>query len=279
MTFDLFQSASFRKHPIKFLCAKLLMRLHISKFFLINRKNYFLKFYPSSYSRALWIEPDFRLDQELFYLKYLKKGNIVIDIGANIGTITITSAIQIGTKGTVYSVEAHPKIFEYLKGNVKQNNLTNVQLFNYAVGNKTESVLFSNLASDGQNKIIDENKVNGTRVSLTKIDDLDIEESDIDLLKIDVEGYEKFAFLGSNNMLKKTLCVLFEAVPRHYENYGYTFTDIYKILNSHNFKIYRFSEDQKISLISHDYIPQNEDLLAIKNLDDFINRTGFEIKN
>jgi len=275
MTFDLFQSASFRKHPIKFLCAKLLMRLHISNFFLIDRKNYFLKFYPSSYSRALWIEPDFRLDQELFYLQYLKKGNIVIDIGANIGTITITSAIQIGNRGTVYSVEAHPKIFEYLEGNVKQNDLTNVQLFNYAVGNKTGSVFFSNLASDGQNKIIDADK--GTRVSLTKIDDLNIKESNIDLLKIDVEGYEKFAFLGSDNILKNTLCVFFEAVPRHYQNYGYAFTEIYDILNSYNFKLFRFLEGKKISLITSDYIPQDEDLLAIKNLNDFLSRTGFEI--
>lgn len=277
MKFDLLKSASFRKHPIKFLLAKFLMRLHISVFFIINRQTYFLKFYPTSYSRALWIEPNFRLDQENFYLEYLKKGDVLIDIGANIGTITITSATHIGNHGTVYSIEAHPKIFQYLKGNVKHNNLTNVHLFNCAVGNKTGNVFFSNLSSDGQNKIIDND--HGTKVSLIKVDDLNIDESKINLLKIDVEGYEKFAFLGSNDVLKKTSCILFEAVPKHYENYDYSFTDIYNILNSYDFKIYRFLEHKKISLISHDYIPQNEDLLAIKNLDDFINRTNYKIIN
>ena len=277
MKFDLFQSVSFRKHPVKFLFAKFLMRSHLSTFFLINRQTYFLKFYPSSYSRALWIEPNFRLDQENFYLEYLKKGDVVIDIGANIGTITITSAMQVKNPGTVYSIEAHPKIFEYLKGNVKQNNLTNVHLFNYAVGNKTGNVFFSNLSSDGQNKIIDHDQ--GTKIPLIKIDDLNIQESHINLLKIDVEGYEKFAFLGSGEFLKKTSCVLFEAVPKHYENYGYSFTDIYDILNSYNFKIYRFLEHKKISLISHDYIPQNEDLIAIKNLDDFISRTNYKVEH
>jgi len=108
---------------------------------------------------------------------------------------------------------------------------------------------------------------------------LNIQESHINLLKIDVEGYEKFAFLGSGEFLKKTSCVLFEAVPKHYENYGYSFTDIYDILNSYNFKIYRFLEHKKISLISHDYIPQNEDLLAIKNLDDFISRTNYKVEH
>ena len=137
--------------------------------------------------------------------------------------------------------------------------------------------MFSNLASDGQNKIID-NK-NGSKIPLVKIDDMDIKESSIDLLKIDVEGYEKFAFLGSENTLKKTICVYFEAVPKHYENYGYSFFDIYNILNHHNFKLFRFLENKKISSISHDYISQNEDLLAIRNPDDFINRTGFEIIN
>lgn len=278
MKFDLLQSQSFRKHPIKFICAKLLMRLHISKFLIINRENYTLRFYPSSYSRALWIEPDFRLDQELFYQNYLKKGDVVIDIGANIGTITIVSAIKVGNTGKVYSVEAHPRIFQYLTGNIKQNNLTNVKLFNFAVGDKTGTVTFSNIASDGQNKIIDDNK-NGSSVSLIKIDDMNIKESTIDLLKIDVEGYEKFAFLGSENTLKKTNCVYFEAVPKHYKNYGYSFLDIYNILNNHNFKLFRFVENKKISLITHDYIPQNEDLLAIKNPDDFMDRTGFEIIN
>jgi FkbM family methyltransferase len=275
MKFSLLKSESFRKHPVKFLVAKFLMRSHISFFFIINRQTYFLKFYPTSYSRALWIEPNFRLDQENFYLEYLKKGDVLIDIGANIGTITITSATHIGNHGTVYSIEAHPKIFQYLKGNVKHNNLTNVHLFNCAVGNKTGNVFFSNLSSDGQNKIIDND--HGTKVSLIKVDDLNIPESDIHLLKIDVEGYEKFAFLGSNDVLKKTSCVLFEAVPKHYEHYDYSFNDIYDILNSYNFKIYRFLEHKKISLISHDYIPQNEDLLAIKNLDDFINRTNYKI--
>ncbi len=277
MKFDLLQSQSFRKHPIKFICAKLLMRLHISKFFLIDRKNYSLRFYPSSYSRALWIEPNFRLDQEFFYQNYLKKGDTVIDIGANIGTITITSAIKVGSTGKVYSVEAHPKIFQYLKGNIKQNNLTNVELFNFAVGDKTGSVSFSDLASDGQNKIIDDKT--GSKVSLVKIDDMNIDETSIDLFKIDVEGYEKFAFLGSENILKKTLCVYFEAVPKHYENYGYSFFDIYNILNQHDFKLFRFLENKKISPISQDYISQNEDLLAIRNTNDFINRTGFEIIN
>ena len=277
MKFDLFSSQSFRKHPIKFLCAKILMRLNLSKFFLINRKNYFLRFYPSSYSRALWIEPDFRLDQELFFQKYLKEGDKVIDIGANIGTITIVSAISVGSSGRVYSIEAHPKIFQFLRGNIKQNKLTNVESFNFAVGSKSKTIFFTNFASDGQNRVID--SISETKVSQVKIDDIGIKEFEINLIKIDVEGYEKFTFLGANDILNKTNCVLFEAVKRNYHNFGYDFVEIYDILNKYDFKIYRLLENQTISLITRDYIPISEDLLAVKNIDDFICRTGYKIQN
>lgn len=252
------------------------MRLNLSKFFLINRKNYFLRFYPSSYSRALWIEPDFRLDQELFFQKYLKEGDKVIDIGANIGTITIASAISVGSSGRVYSIEAHPKIFQFLRGNIKQNKLTNVKSFNFAVGNKSKTIFFTNFASDGQNRVTD--NTSKTNVSQIRIDDIGIKESEINLIKIDVEGYEKFVFLGANDILNKTNCILFEAVKKNYQNFGYTFVDIYNILTNYKFQIYQLSEKKTVSLLSSNYTPISEDLLAIKNIDDFISRTGYKIK-
>ena len=45
--------------------------------------------------------------------KYLRAGDIFIDIGANIGTVTLEASKKIGDNGKIFSFEANPKIFGF----------------------------------------------------------------------------------------------------------------------------------------------------------------------
>src|ERR687892_1544345 len=69
-----------------------------------------------------------------------KQGDIVIDIGANIGRYTIISSKRVGTQGKVVAIEAHPGNFEMLNRNIKLNQLTNVIPLNYAVYSKETKI-------------------------------------------------------------------------------------------------------------------------------------------
>ena len=104
---------------------------------------------------------------------YLKDGDIMIDIGANIGLVTLTSSSIIGKQGKAYSIEAHPTIFQNLLENIKINNRNNIHTFNIAIGNKTGHVIFSNIRSDTMNSVKLESS-DGIQIPIKKLDALTI---------------------------------------------------------------------------------------------------------
>ena len=275
MLIKYYENIKKQKHPIKFIISKILIRSRCSTFLKIKRKHYKLRFYSSSEaSRVLWIDPDYSIEIEDFVYDYLKNGDTFVDVGSNIGLITLTAALKVGS-GEVYSIEPHPTIFLNLKGNIELNNFNNIHIFNTALGNKNGKINFSNSRSDSMNSILEDNS--GISVPICKLDDLSIGSS-IALIKIDVEGYEKFVLLGSSNYLKITKCVVFESIEKLYKKYNYTHEDVFNILLNEGFKLYRLC-DKKIFLLKDDFSENDLDIIAIRDLDDFLNRTKYQLYN
>ena len=270
-----------QEKPLKFLVSRILIRSKLCKLFIIKQKNYNLRFDPVSSSGALWINPNYYHSVNVFFSDYLKKGDKVIDIGANIGTVTIEASKKIGDSGKVYSIEPHPQIYKYFIGNIRLNRLKNVKTFNFALGNKDGTIFFSDKHSDDQNSIIT-NK-NGIKIKLKKLDDLEINEDFIDLIILDAIGYEKFVVEGGKDILKRTKCVHFPVLEKFFKNFDYTYKDIFKIIENIGFKIYEFSEDRKISLVPENYKADDNrtitTLLGIRDLSDFLERTNYSLQN
>ena len=270
-----------QEKPLKFLVSRILIRSKLCKLFIIKQKNYNLRFYPVPFLGTLWINPNYQHTANVFFSDYLKKGDKVVDIGANIGTVTIEASKKIENSGKVYSIEPHPQIYKYFIGNVRLNKLKNVKTFNFALGNKGGVAFLLDKHSDDQNSIIT-NK-NGIRVKLKKLDDLEINEDFIDLIILDAIGYEKFVVEGGKDILKRTKCVHFPVLEKFFKNFDYTYKDIFKIIENIGFKIYEFSEDRKILLVPENYKADdnraNTDLLAIRDLPDFLERTNYSLQN
>src|ERR1700730_11531990 len=70
----------------------------------------------------------------ILFGRLLLAGDVVIDVGANIGTHTLPLARLVGASGTVYAYEPQRMIYEILRKNVEVNDLPNVQLNWAAVG-------------------------------------------------------------------------------------------------------------------------------------------------
>ena len=79
-------------------------------------------------SRILWTESDFGFDGELFLSTVFRPGDTVIDVGANIGVLSLLTSRLLGLSGRVLAIEAHPRTYLALLNNLKRNSATKVTL-------------------------------------------------------------------------------------------------------------------------------------------------------
>ena len=263
-----------QEHQLKFLVSKVLIRTKLSTFLIIKYDGYRLRFYPSSASRSLWIDNTERNHVFEFIQDYLQKNDTLIDVGSNIGTISLGSSLIVGSKGKIYSIEPHPKTFNFLKGNITLNHFTNIETFNVALGSSSGNIIFSDKKSDDQNDVVITGS--GLTVPMVRLDDL-IDSTNIALLKIDVEGYEKFVLMGSARTFKFIECIIFELWTN--VKYAHSIESIYDLLLNNDFQLFRISGVREISAITREYKPSLnvEDIIAIKNIDHFLLRTNYKI--
>jgi FkbM family methyltransferase len=248
--------------------------LRISHLFTIPTSGIELKFYPAVWNMHLWENPDqFKEDIGLLY-RYLRPGNTVVDLGANVGLITLVAAKIIGSRGVVYSFEPHPMIYTFLAGNIEHNRAANVKAYNVALGDHDGEVKFSDgLPDDGNHVVFDEA---GIKVRVNRLDTLLPELKTVHLLKIDVEGFEKFVFDGAHRVLAKTRCIYLESSSNLFARYGYTCADVFSLLKEENFSLYRLVGPDSLRSIRDDYVSQEiENLIAVKDLGKFLSLTGF----
>ena len=143
------------------------MKSRFSSLFQINQKDFVLRFYPSHASKVLWLKqyiPETRYTQEeQFFRAYLHTGDVVIDVGANIGFFTLLSSTLAGPTGKVYAFEPQQKVYKYLQGNIALNNITNVETFNIALGNENTTVCLSNNQKKDDHNFIVSHKFHSKR--------------------------------------------------------------------------------------------------------------------
>jgi FkbM family methyltransferase len=120
----------------------------------------------------------------------IKKGDVVIDIGANIGVFSIYAATQ-AEDVRVYALEPFPENCDWLKRNVEENELDNVVVFEKAVsGDSKAKTLYVSDAWVGHSLNNQEESVGKIEIECVTLDDLTQTVAQCDLLKIDCEGCE-----------------------------------------------------------------------------------------
>jgi FkbM family methyltransferase len=180
----------------------------------------------------------------------IKKGDIVLDIGANIGYYTLIFAKIIGDEGKVFAFEPDPDNFLLLKKNVELNGYKNVIFVQKAVSNQTGKVkLYISDSNKGDHRIYDP----GDGRHSIEIDAIRLDEffedfqGKIDFIKMDIQGAEGGALQGMLSLIKKNqnMKIITEFWPDALKLFGTDPAEILKLLIDAGFKLNRINEKKK----------------------------------
>jgi FkbM family methyltransferase len=143
--------------------------------------------------------------------RLIDPGDVVADVGANIGYLTSLAAVRAGPNGTVLGFEPHPRVFEQLESNAHRwdgRELADLELHQLALsdrpgsgelvsgpwfsGNMGLAALRSNESGVETGDVI--------TVELKRLDAV-VGDRQVGLLKIDVEGHEPAVLRGTEELL------------------------------------------------------------------------------
>ena len=169
--------------------------------------------------------------------RILSKGAIVVDAGANIGMYSQFLSCCVGPTGVVHSFEPSPENFRRLQSVTRK--LANVRLSQAALGERSGK---SNLyVSD---KLNVDHRTYPTRgdsrhtlpIEIIALDDYFKPGQRVDLIKMDIQGYELHALRGANRVLadNPTAKLLLEFWPYGLKQAGANWRDLLATLESKN---------------------------------------------
>lgn len=181
-----------------------------------------------------------------------------IDIGANIGQHSLLMAPYCKE---VYSFEPIPAVYNQFKESVALNNYKNVHLFNTAIGVEKESKSFNFVSNHAGTSSFVERENPNSEVITVHVDTLQnlIGEAKLDVLKLDVEGYESVVILGNKEKILKDKPVIFmEYNPDWIEKEGsFGRNEVFDFFVDNNFTV--FSRNAGKSLLKGDLDSKNQD--------------------
>lgn len=211
--------------------------------------------------------------EELNFVKsILKSGDVFIDIGANVGLFSLIASQCVGKEGHVIAFEPAPTTFNRLLENQELNNIKNIDARNIGLSNELGELNFyisdnghdawNSFAPGADNKL---QKKIGVSVSTLDHELFSVDKSKIKLVKIDVEGWEKFVLQGGENFFRHfSPIVMVEFTDENTFNAGYSVHEIYDIMVSYGYEWFTIQNGILIKESKKLYYPYNN-LIAMKS--------------
>jgi FkbM family methyltransferase len=201
--------------------------------------------------------------------KVTQSNFIVFDVGANIGFVTLNFA-KCCNNGFVYSFEPDSRTFKSLQANLKENNYKNIASYQVALGARTEKMLLSRMerTNPGANRILPQHPPHQYDQEWVDVEPLDLIADRlsiprVDLIKIDVEGFELFVLKGAENLIRKYKPILFvELAEVNLREHGLSAGSLIQYIEGLNYEVKDARTMQQIDRLKTDH---HTDLLCFSN--------------
>lgn len=180
----------------------------------------------------------------------VKPGDVVLDIGANIGYYTLIFARLVGDKGRVYAFEPDPTNFRLLKKNVRANGYQNVIFVNKAVAEASGPLsLYLCPDNKGDHRIFaSEDDRDAISIQATTLDEHFADyQGKIDFIKMDIQGSEGRAVRGMQQVLRRhhDVKIITEFWPAGLRRSGIEAKEYLADLERQGFGLFRIDEDEE----------------------------------
>jgi len=195
------------------------------------------------------------INQEMvdFFKKFIKKGDLVIDIGANIGDTTVPMALAAGSSGITLGFEPNSYVFKILEKNASVNKeKQNIVPLNYAISVKEEEFYYvsseasfangaiSPTKESAHGKFVLPNKIKGVNLMTLLEEKYPDQLEKLSFIKIDTEGYDKEIIKSIAGLIEKYKPVIVA------ESFGDSTPEakmeLFDVIKQHGYEIFYFED-------------------------------------
>lgn len=227
--------------------------------------------------KALDLYGEWGRDEQELLGQILRPGDITIDAGSHVGTMSLFLSRVVGPSGQVYAFEPQRQLHQLTCGNMALNGITNVFCERKAVSNKVGEIVVPAIDFDKEGchgcTALDETNFLGESVPTLTIDSLNLVRCR--LIKLDVEGMELQALEGARRTVQSYKPALF--IRAQYDPTENTLSlatqKVARLVQSFNYDMYwhfsrRFHEDNHFKN-PKDQFGEEQDLfiLAVPHVD------------
>ncbi len=211
--------------------------------------------------RGYWFHRDQREKSTIeIFLKILKRGDVVIELGGHVGYMSAIFASHVGTAGKVIVFEPGLDNLKYIRSNLSQ--YSQIQIIEIAASNRVGTAIFYEESLTGQNNsliqdydVLKDNagssgvgyEIATREISTTTLDRFVADHKVVpNFIKVDIEGAELLAIEGACEVLKNSRPVLMVEITNKTR-------EVVELLRSHN---YRLFSDNGVELKKDAEIPE-----------------------
>jgi len=172
--------------------------------------------------------------------RILFAGAVAVDAGANIGIYSQFLSRMVGPTGVVHSFEPEPANFRRLQSGTR--NLANVRLSQAAVGEssgRSKLYVSDQLNVDHRTYATEGESRPDVQIDIIALDDYFKPGERVDLIKMDIQGYEVHALRGTNRVLADNPAaqLLLEFWPYGLEQAGANWLELIETLRTRNMSV------------------------------------------
>jgi FkbM family methyltransferase len=187
------------------------------------------------------------------FKKILSIGDIVVDVGANIGYFTLLSGSIVGNTGQVFSFEPEPNNRKALNDNIALNNFTNIQTYDFALSNRVGTSKFYLSDDDPRHSLIQTDDHSSSMIiNVTTLDNIELlNKKQVKLLKTDTEGNELSVLQGSERVIRQSnfINLIVEMNMKAMQSSGSSLKELWDYLHFLDMKVFYLINDYEETIV------------------------------